>query len=117
VGIGVNLRQRAFPADLRTPATSLLLATGRVCDRTTLLAALLDSVRHHTNLLETAGPRAILDLFTHASSYVSGRRVVVEQPGQELRGVTCGLDEAGFLQVRDDVGRRHTVLAGGVRPA
>ena len=51
--------------------------------------------------------------FTNASSYVSGRRVRVETG---LEGVTCGLDPAGFLRVREDNGAETTVLAGGVRP-
>ena len=33
-----------------------------------------------------------------------------------LEGVTCGLDPAGFLRVREDNGTETTILAGGVRP-
>ena len=50
--------------------------------------------------------------FSAASSMVSGKRVRVE--GVEC--VTCGLDAAGFLRVRDDNGTERTILAGGVRP-
>jgi BirA family biotin operon repressor/biotin-[acetyl-CoA-carboxylase] ligase len=53
----------------------------------------------------------ILDLFTQASSYVSGRRVVVN----ELQGVTAGLDASGFLKLREDDGTVTLILAGGVR--
>jgi BirA family transcriptional regulator, biotin operon repressor / biotin---[acetyl-CoA-carboxylase] ligase len=44
LGIGVNVSQAAgeLPADARTPATSLLLETGRKVDRAELLVALLD---------------------------------------------------------------------------
>jgi BirA family biotin operon repressor/biotin-[acetyl-CoA-carboxylase] ligase len=44
LGIGVNVTQEAggLPADARTPATSLLLETGREIDRAQLLVALLD---------------------------------------------------------------------------
>jgi BirA family biotin operon repressor/biotin-[acetyl-CoA-carboxylase] ligase len=44
LGIGVNVSQAAgqLPAEPRTPATSLLLETGRVVDRAVLLVALLD---------------------------------------------------------------------------
>jgi BirA family transcriptional regulator, biotin operon repressor / biotin---[acetyl-CoA-carboxylase] ligase len=49
LGIGVNVRQRAgeLPADARTPATSLLLETGREIDRAELLVAILDRLERH----------------------------------------------------------------------
>ena len=44
LGVGVNVSQALgqLPPDARTPATSLLLETGREIDRTELLVALLD---------------------------------------------------------------------------
>jgi BirA family biotin operon repressor/biotin-[acetyl-CoA-carboxylase] ligase len=44
LGIGVNVSQSAddLPAESRTPATSLLLETGREVDRAELFVALLD---------------------------------------------------------------------------
>jgi BirA family biotin operon repressor/biotin-[acetyl-CoA-carboxylase] ligase len=48
LGIGVNVSQAAgeLPAEPRTPATSLLLETGRAFDRAELLVALLDRLEH-----------------------------------------------------------------------
>jgi biotin-(acetyl-CoA carboxylase) ligase len=45
---------------------------------------------------------------------VYGRRVRLEDTGET--GTTDGLDNAGFLMLRKDDGRRITILAGGVRP-
>jgi BirA family transcriptional regulator, biotin operon repressor / biotin---[acetyl-CoA-carboxylase] ligase len=44
LGVGVNIAQKPgqFPAEARTPATSLTLETGRAVDRGDLLVALLD---------------------------------------------------------------------------
>ena len=61
--------------------------------------------------------RAILRLFTQASSYAAGRRVEVEQPDGVIRGVTAGLNPDGFLIVRKDDGTDTLILAGGVRAA
>ena len=108
-GIGINVSQTEFPADLETPATSLLLE-GVTASREDLLVELIDAVDRYTRL----GSDEILRQFTNASSYVFGRRVRVESG---LEGVTCGLDPAGFLRVREDNGTVTTVLAGGVRPA
>jgi BirA family biotin operon repressor/biotin-[acetyl-CoA-carboxylase] ligase len=107
-GIGINVSQTAFPDDLETPATSLLLE-GVTISREDLLAALVEGVDRFTRL----GADEILRQFTSASSYVSGKRVRVETG---IQGVTCGLNPAGFLRVREDNGTETTILAGGVRP-
>jgi len=107
-GIGINVAQTEFPDDLETPATSLLLE-GVTVSREDLLVALVEFVDRYTRLSSDE----ILREFTNASTYVSGKRVRVETG---LQGVTCGLDPAGFLRVREDNGTETTILAGGVRP-
>ncbi len=110
-GIGINVSQTEFPDDLETPATSLLLEGVRV-SREDLLVALVECVDRYTRL----GADEILRQFTDASSYVFGKRVRVDAGVAGLEGVTCGLDPAGFLRVREDNGTETTILAGGVRP-
>jgi BirA family transcriptional regulator, biotin operon repressor / biotin---[acetyl-CoA-carboxylase] ligase len=110
-GIGINVNHTRFPEGLE--ATSLRLHAGRAFSREAILVALLDSVDHFL----AEDPETILRLFTHASSYAAGRRVIVRQPGGEIAGTTAGLDPAGFLIVRKDDGTDTLVLAGGVRAA
>ena len=107
-GIGINVSQTEFPDDLEASATSLLLE-GVTVSREDLLVALVESVDHYTRL----NSDEILRQFANASSYVFGKRVRVEAG---IEGVTCGLDPAGFLRVREDNGTETTILAGGVRP-
>lgn len=111
-GIGVNVNHARFPAELASLATSLRLVTGLEYSREVLLANLLDSVESYCELLESEGSVAILRLFAQASSYVSGRRVLVD----DVAGITDGLDPSGFLWIRADNGRRLLVRAGNVRP-
>lgn len=114
-GIGINVNQMSFPPDLRTPATSLCLASdGQVQSREDVVVALLESVDSFSSMLASQGPPAILRAFTLASSYALDRRVVVEENG--ARGVTAGLDENGFLLVQSDSGRLERIATGGVRP-
>jgi BirA family biotin operon repressor/biotin-[acetyl-CoA-carboxylase] ligase len=115
-GIGVNVNHSAFPDDLQNIATSLRIASGgmREFDRHSLLDSMLASVRTHCEILQTRGPRDIVQLFTSASTYVVGRRVRIEDTGD--RGVTAGLDSSGFLILKKDNGQRATIFAGGVRP-
>lgn len=115
-GIGINVNQQSFPEDIAPIATSLRIAAGREFDREPILLEVLLSIDRHIDILVHQGKDPILQLFTRASSYVAGRRVVVDQGDQQLRGVTVGLDENGFLLLQQDNGQRTLILAGGVRP-
>jgi BirA family biotin operon repressor/biotin-[acetyl-CoA-carboxylase] ligase len=112
-GIGINLNHTSFPPDLAPLATSLRLHTGREFDATDVLIPLLHSI--DSFLAYT--PETILQLFTRASSYAVGRRVVVHQPDGVIEGTTAGLDSSGFLMVRQDNGTVTLIVAGGVRAA
>jgi BirA family biotin operon repressor/biotin-[acetyl-CoA-carboxylase] ligase len=112
-GIGINVNHTGFPADLSSIATSLRMASGHQESREDLLQALLPAIDSYCGLLTREGKEPILDMFTNASSYVRGRRVIIDD---KLQGTTAGLNEYGYLLLRDDDGKQHTILAGGVRP-
>jgi BirA family biotin operon repressor/biotin-[acetyl-CoA-carboxylase] ligase len=116
IGIGINVNQATFPPELQRTATSLHLATGTEWSRVELCAALLKSLNHeYRNLLEKPGAHdAILRRFQEQSSSARGCQVHVEENGG-FEGVTEGLDQRGFLQVRTAHGLR-TILSGTVRP-
>jgi BirA family transcriptional regulator, biotin operon repressor / biotin---[acetyl-CoA-carboxylase] ligase len=123
VGVGINVNQEKFPADLREIATSLRIETGTEWSRVELCAALLKSLdREYRSLTENAGARdSILRRFEESSSSVRGRKVSVivnsdvdvDENGT-LAGVTEGLDERGFLRVRT-AEALTTVLSGTVK--
>jgi BirA family biotin operon repressor/biotin-[acetyl-CoA-carboxylase] ligase len=115
VGVGINVNQVKFPAELRDIATSLRIETGTEWSRVELLAALLKSLdREYRSLGEDAEARdAILRRFEESSSSVRGRKVSIEE-NDGLAGVTEGLDERGFLRIRTAEGLR-TVVSGTVR--
>lgn len=113
-GIGINVNQESLPADLRTPATSLRLESGRIHSREQILIALLGSLDSFCAMLAAKGTKSILRAFTSASSYALNRRVVIEENGG--KGTTAGLDENGFLLVRSDSGQIQRIATGGVRP-
>ena len=115
VGIGVNVNQNSFPAELEQSATSLRLTTGIEWSRVEVCAALLKSLdREYHKLLENRDARTeILCRFEEHSSSTLGRQVRVEENGG-FEGITEGLDSRGFLQVRTRQGLR-TVYSGTVR--
>jgi BirA family biotin operon repressor/biotin-[acetyl-CoA-carboxylase] ligase len=110
-GIGINVNHASFPDGI--DATSLLLHSDHVHSREDILDAILPAV----DAIVQEDSETILRLFAHASSYVAGRRVTVEQAGGTVTGTTAGLDAAGYLIVRKDDGTDTLILAGGVRAA
>jgi BirA family transcriptional regulator, biotin operon repressor / biotin---[acetyl-CoA-carboxylase] ligase len=116
VGIGINVNQSSFPADLRAGATSLRLATGTEWSRVELCTALLKSLDQEYRILleDTDAAISIVRRFQERSSSARGQNVEIEENGS-CKGVTEGLDSRGFLQVRTAEGVR-TVLSGTVRP-
>lgn len=123
VGVGINVNQMKFPAELREIATSLRIETGTEWSRVELCAALLKSLdREYRGLVEDADARdTILRRFEESSSSVRGRKVSIEvnndvnhDENGGLAGVTEGLDERGFLRVRTPEGLR-TVVSGTVK--
>jgi BirA family biotin operon repressor/biotin-[acetyl-CoA-carboxylase] ligase len=116
IGIGINVHQRSFPADLSTPATSLDIESQKSIPRQALLVSLLKSLeREALALLDPASIQTIPRRVQQASTWVSGRSVEVHGP-QACTGVTAGLDENGFLLVRTANGL-VTVQTGGLRAA
>src|SRR5688500_17719951 len=78
VGIGINLTQEAFPAELKTVATSVSQATGQRPERETILAALLRALSRWYSLLnEPGGREKIVAAWSSRSSYATGRLVQV----------------------------------------
>ena len=120
IGIGINVNHAVFPAELTELATSLRIASNGIASRETLLSNLLIALDSEIELLEAElrgyyHGSTLLQRFTAASTWVSGKRVRVDEDGG-YTGTTIGLDRRGFLLVTGDDGRSHTVLSGGVRP-
>ncbi len=120
VGIGINLNQLEFPPDLNPIATSLRIETDRTFSQESILPTLLNSLATYYALFLDNGKDVILDAFQQASSYVKGRRVIVQDKEENgkcmLRGVTAGLNSNGQLLLRDNCDRIIPVVAGSVRP-
>ncbi len=116
-GIGINVNQTQFPADLAAIATSLRIEEGFEFDRDKLLAAALTSIDEYVETFVTHGREAIFRMFSDVSTWAHGKRVIVEQSDGIIEGTTEGVDESGFLIVRTPEGERKTIVAGGVRAA
>ena len=105
VGVGINLAhtREDFPPEIRDKATSVLLETGSVCDRTNLVTAFL-RVFHlsYREYLEN-GPASFADRWNTLSA-TNGKRVRIRHAGTHNEGIFMGIDDNGAVLIRGDDG-------------
>lgn len=115
IGLNVNMSAGQFPAELRYPATSVLLETGSAGSRLDVVVALLEHFdRLYAEFLET-GMAPILHAWQELFAML-GRTVRVESGTTSRQGVVAGVDEEGALLLRTATGEVEKVLAGDVLP-
>lgn len=104
VGIGINCNQPAefFDAhDLRVPATSLAIESGRPTDRTELVCVLLEKLEAW--LGKKQGSQAIITRWQQLSDLL-GHHITIESNNQHYSGFCRGIDPAEGLIVQLDTG-------------
>jgi BirA family transcriptional regulator, biotin operon repressor / biotin---[acetyl-CoA-carboxylase] ligase len=102
VGIGINVNQEKFPADLSPIATSLRVETGKPQSRLELLVRLLREFETDYNQFIVNGPASVIRNFESVSSFTRGERVRVTNGPDGFAGITDGLSPEGFLRVIPD---------------
>ena len=115
LGIGINLRTNSIPAELADVATSIESITGKVPELERLLETLTDTLAtRYEMLLSKNGDRVIVEEWQRASSYARGKHVRVSHVGEELHGITRGLESDGALRLETSDGRIEIIRAGDV---
>lgn len=114
VGIGINVNQEKFPAELNSVATSLRAESGKNQSRLELLARLLRGFETDYNRFLRDGSSSVTERFAQVSSYARGKKVRVTNGSESYVGVTAGLRPEGLLQIQREDGALVTVLAGDV---
>jgi BirA family biotin operon repressor/biotin-[acetyl-CoA-carboxylase] ligase len=95
LGIGINVDQREFPAQLRDAATSLRLATGASPDRDRLLAAVLDALERRYDEWLDRGFAGLRPAWRERAQTL-GERV---RTGDGQEGLAVDVDDTGALLV------------------
>ncbi|MCA1556345.1 MAG: biotin--[acetyl-CoA-carboxylase] ligase [Acidobacteria bacterium] len=117
LGIGINLSERAYPAELGAHATSIEAATGGQADAESVLAALVRHIANRYAQLHTpaVGQSEIIRDWSANSSYATAKRVRVHAATEIFTGTTCGLEPDGALRVETATGEIKLVRAGDVQ--
>lgn len=113
LGIGVNLNQQSFPAELSASAISLRLEMGQPVAVDQFRDQLLGQLARWYELWQR-DPQAITIRWQELSGYAQGQAVVIALADEQLVGVTAGLTESGALRLRTADGAVRTILAGEV---
>ena len=114
VGIGVNLNQRTFPADLEGRATSLLGELGSETRSDAVRDRLLERLSEWYRHWREGAVEMILNRWLDLSTYGFDREVAVSLDTGLVRGVTAGLTPGGALRLRTADGTICTIVAGDV---
>jgi BirA family biotin operon repressor/biotin-[acetyl-CoA-carboxylase] ligase len=114
VGIGINVNQEKFPAELSPMATSLRKESGKLQSRLELLVRLLREFESDYNRFLREGPAFVTERFLSLSNFAKGKRVRVDTGRETFIGTTSGLTPEGLLQVQREEGPTVTVIAGDV---
>jgi biotin-(acetyl-CoA carboxylase) ligase len=112
IGLNLNLAREQVPSELRDKATSVLIATGRLCDRIALAGTLFKRLDTRYMETETQGFGVIRPLWEHFSA-LTGRSVVVVDTGARIVGVVKGIDADGALLLETAAGTKR-ILTGDV---
>jgi len=114
IGINVNMPAEAFPEDLRSSATSLLIETRHLIDRAPLLAALLGELERLYDQLRDQGAGGIAAAYEAMCATV-GKPVRIELAGSgQVEGTAEGLAPDGALRLRTREGKILEIRAGDV---
>ncbi|MCD4687883.1 MAG: biotin--[acetyl-CoA-carboxylase] ligase [Desulfuromonadaceae bacterium] len=115
VGVNINMQAEQFPDDLRYPASSLAMASGREISRLRFTRTLLEQLDRLYRQYQREGFEPIMQAWQEYF-VLTGQLVEVDCQGRLLRGQVVGLDEDGALLLKLADGRQERVLAGDVRP-
>ncbi len=115
IGINANVDPDARPHDLRTPATSLIAATGRPVALSALLDTLLERCAWWYGAWSRRDP-AVAAAWA-ARDATRGTRVRVRDAGATLDGIAEGIDADGALRLRLSGGALRRVIAGDLTAA
>lgn len=114
IGIGINCNQETndFPESIRQIATSLSSVTGRPVDRSRLVAAMLLSLEHTSNILFTE-KAALMERY-RKDCITIGREISLHRADSVRHGTAIGINEDGALQVIFSNGDEAFVSSGEV---
>lgn len=114
MGVNINMTRDQFPVELRYPATSLALETGRLVSRVDFTRCLLSHLDQLYRVYRAEGSGPVLAAWAELSELV-GRMVSVDCQNKVVTGRVKGFGQEGALLLETEDGHMQRLLAGDVR--
>jgi BirA family biotin operon repressor/biotin-[acetyl-CoA-carboxylase] ligase len=112
VGVNINQREKDFPSELKSIATSIAIEAGRTIDRVGFLQKLIYEFEKSYNNFTRYGLRFIGPELVERSTVIN-RDITVRVGKKKISGRAIGLDQNGALRMLTEDGVR-TISAGEV---
>ncbi|MGA7162200.1 MAG: biotin--[acetyl-CoA-carboxylase] ligase [Bacteroidota bacterium] len=113
LGIGINVNQTEFAADIKGKATSLKLHLRRDVDRVRLLTAVLQELEYRLEQLRQFSPQTLLDEWKQRTTMLGSMITLVEHHSS-VKATAIDVAPSGALVIEEMNGNRREVFAGDV---
>lgn len=114
IGVGINVNQETFPAEIQDRAVSLKQKTGMSIRRSELIAAVLGEFETcYETFLRTEDLSELREAYNRMLVN-RGQEVKVLEPGNEYTAYALGINDAGELIVKKGDGQEKRIYAGEV---
>ena len=114
IGVGINVNQKKFLAELEDKATSLAAEYSQEVERKGIISAVLEEFyKYYDRFLETEDLSYLQE--TYNQMLVNrDAEVMIHEPGNEYLAKALGMNEQGELVVELADGTRQNIFAGEV---
>lgn len=112
VGVGLNVNQKSFPAEL-TEASSLYLLGEKKLDRIKLLQSILNAMaRYYQRLLAGDDSKLLKEWKGYLN--ILNKKVTIYSSKKVYQGIVIDISQKGELLLKDEQGKTHSFWAGDV---
>jgi len=113
MGIGMNVNQQSFPAELENIATSLAIEKGAPIARAKLVQAILKNMEMHYKDYVENGFGSIKEKWESFAVSI-GRQIIARTVNGSVRGKALGITEDGVLKLEDEEGVIHSIYSADI---
>lgn len=110
IGLNVNSDTAEYPLEIK-PWCSLFDIMGECFDRNIISARLVISLNNYLNRFLQHGLGEFIDEWNQADC-LNNNKITVSHQKTTLSGIACGINELGFLMLKDDLGVMHCLSSG-----
>ena len=110
-GVGINVNNKEFPADIKDMASSLFLETDIIMHRAKLIASVISHF-YFNIFLKTEDMTDLKEKYEKHIANI-GKEVKILDPKGEYQAVALGIDENGALIV-NSAGKIKRIISGEV---